>query len=147
MHILRERDRRALAEPKPLRWRQQSGRGPDESRSRSLPYIEEDPHVFRSFIITDHDEVEGDRIAELKGVPEPSSIAQNPYTAAEHDVMGELFSRGRSCAAAIIAEESVATSQKTKKIITSIPPARSAAKMHQDGTHHLWLGLHELADI
>lgn len=118
------------------------------SRGADLsPYIKETPHVFRSFIITDHDEVEGDRIAELKGLPEPSSIAQNPYTAAEHDVMGELFSRGRSCAAAIIAEESVATSQKTKKIITSIPPARSAAKMHQDGTHHLWLGLHELADI
>lgn len=80
VHILRERVRRALAEPKTLRWRQQDCRGPDESRSRSLLLHRGDPHVLRSFIITDHDGGEADRIAELKRLPEPSSIAQNPYT-------------------------------------------------------------------
>ena len=80
VHILREQVRRALAKPKTLRWRQQNCRRPEESRSRTLPYVEGNPHVLRSLIITEHDEAEADRIAEPKALPDPSSIAQNPYT-------------------------------------------------------------------
>lgn len=118
------------------------------SRGTALsPYIEENPHVFRSFIITDHDGGEADRIAELQRLPEPSSIAQNPYTAAGHDVVGELFSRGRSRAAAIIAEKSVGPLKTTRRSPLPFRLPAVTAKLHQDGTHHLWLGLHELAGI
>jgi len=52
----------------------------------AFPYIEGNPHALRSLIITDHDGVEADRIAELKGLPEPSYVAQNPFTGAGHIV-------------------------------------------------------------
>lgn len=52
----------------------------------SFPYIEGNPHALRSLIITDHDGVDADRVAELKGLPAPSYVAQNPYTGAGHIV-------------------------------------------------------------
>ena len=105
------------------------------------------PHALRSFVITDHDGGEADRIAELQRLPEPSSVAQNRYTVAGHGVVGEPFSRGRSCAAAIIAENSVGPLKTPRKSSLPFRLPAAPAKVHQDGTHQLWLGLHGLADI
>ncbi|WP_098454941.1 replication initiation protein [Sanguibacter antarcticus] len=52
----------------------------------TLPYIEANPLVMRSLVITDHDGSDADHIVGLTGLPEPSYVALNPRTRAGHIV-------------------------------------------------------------
>ena len=58
------------------------------SRARALEYshIEANPLAVQSLIVTDHDGSDADQIADLKGLPEPSYIALNPFTRSGHIV-------------------------------------------------------------
>lgn len=56
------------------------------ARALTLPYIEANPLVMRSLVVTDHDGADADLIADLAGLPAPSYVALNPYTHAGHIV-------------------------------------------------------------
>lgn len=75
---------------KPLASGQKTGPYQHMSRSRALelPYLESNPLVMRSLIITDRDASDADHAAELAGLPEPSYVALNPHTQAGHIVYG-----------------------------------------------------------
>jgi len=55
-------------------------------RALTLPYIEANPAVLRSLVVTDHDGGDADLQAELAGLPAPSYVALNPATRAGHIV-------------------------------------------------------------
>lgn len=55
-------------------------------RALELPYIESNPMVMRSLVITDRDAAGADWQADLSGLPEPSYVAMNPHTTAGHIV-------------------------------------------------------------
>lgn len=56
------------------------------SKALELPYIESNPLVMRSLVITDRDAAGADWQADLSGLPEPSYVALNPHTTAGHIV-------------------------------------------------------------
>lgn len=56
------------------------------SKALELPYIESNPLVMRSLVITDRDGSGADWQAGLSGLPEPSYVALNPHTTAGHIV-------------------------------------------------------------
>lgn len=53
-----------------------------------LPYVESNPLVMRSLVITDRDASDADYAAELAHLPAPSYVALNPHTKAGHIVYG-----------------------------------------------------------
>lgn len=53
-------------------------------RAMTMPYIEANPTVMRSLIITDHDGGRADEIVGLVGLPVPSWISLNPHTKCGH---------------------------------------------------------------
>jgi len=55
-------------------------------RALTLPYVEANPLVMRSLVVTDHDGSEADLVADLAGLPAPSYVAMNPHTRAGHIV-------------------------------------------------------------
>lgn len=73
---------------RPLAGRSKHGGYYRMSRERALehPYIEANPLVMKSLVITDHDGGRADEIAALCGLPVPSYIALNPITRSGHIV-------------------------------------------------------------
>ncbi|GAA4971724.1 replication initiation protein [Kineococcus glutinatus] len=55
-------------------------------RALTLPYVEANPSVLRSLVVTDHDGADADVMAALAGLPTPSYVAMNPHTRAGHIV-------------------------------------------------------------